>query len=77
MVIIIIIILIIIIIIIIVTMAWKFWIPFPVRTACCSPLHHTVIGAGFNQPLIQSAQGLKRNVTVLSSLPYLVPRCGM
>jgi hypothetical protein len=27
--------------------------------------------------LIQSAQGLKRNVTVLSSLPYLVPRCGM
>jgi len=52
-------------------MVCTFGIRFPVRTACSFPRHHTVIGAGFNQPLTQSAQGLKQlecNIAELSAL---------
>jgi len=41
-------------------MVWTFGIRFPVRTACSAPPHHTVIGAGCNQPLTQFAEGEKQ-----------------
>jgi len=52
-------------------MVWTIGIRFPVRRACSSP-HHTVIGAGCNQPLSQSAQGVKWlecNIVGLSAFP--------
>ena len=53
-------------------MVCTFGIRFPVRTTCSFPRHHSVIGTGFNQPLTQSAQGIKQlecNIAELSALP--------